>query len=110
MRRWEELRPQLDERGVELVTLCTDTTEDIREGKSKHGAKAVMLSDRDLAVTRLYGIENTAPKVNFWSPEGLPIPTTILADREGIVRWIDQSDDYRVRSEPGRVLAALQEV
>ncbi len=37
------------------------------------------------------------------------IPTTILADREGIVRWIDQSDDYRVRSQPDRVLRALRE-
>ncbi len=94
---------------MQLVTLCTDTPEKIREGMSKHGAKAVMLSDRDLLVTRLYDLENTARKVNFWNPAGLPIPTTILADREGIVRWIDQSDDYRVRSQPDRVLGALRE-
>jgi peroxiredoxin len=94
---------------VQLVTLCIDTPEKIRKGMGMHGAKAVMLSDRDLSVTRLYNLENTARKVNFWNRAGLPIPTTILADREGIVRWIDQSDDYRVRSQPDRVLRALRE-
>ena len=39
---------------------------------------------------------------------GLPIPTTILVDAEGKVRWIDQTDDYMLRSEPDRVLAAIE--
>ena len=94
---------------MQLVTLCTDTPEQIRTGREKHGARAVMLSDRDLAVTRLYGVENTAPKVNVWNPEGLPIPTTILADSQGIVRWIDQTDDYMLRSAPDRVMKAIRE-
>ena len=94
---------------MQLVTLSTDTPEQTREGMGKHGAKAVMLSDHDLSVTRLYGIENTAPKVKPPGVSGLPIPTTILADRDGIVRWIDQTDDYRVRSEPDRVLRAIEE-
>ncbi len=108
MRRWEELRPELDARQVQLVTLCTDTPEQLRAGMGKHGAKAVMLSDRDLAVTRSYGLENTAPKLKPPGVPGLPVPTTILADAEGIVRWIDQADDYQVRSQPDRVLAALR--
>ncbi len=109
MRRWEELRPELDEYGVQLVALCIDTPEQIREGMGKHGSKAVMLSDRDMSVARLYNVENLNPKINFGAAEGLPIPTTILADRDGVVRWIDQTDDYRVRSQPDRVLRALRE-
>jgi len=94
---------------VQLVTLCTDTPEQIRKGMDKHGAKAVMLSDRDLSVAHRYNLENKAPKMKPPGVAGLPIPTTILADRNGIVRWIDQSDDYRVRSQPDRVLRALRE-
>ncbi len=109
MRRWEELRPELDARRIELVTLCTDTPEQIRQGMAKHGAKAVMLSDRDLSVTRRYGLENTAPKLKPPGVPGLPIPTTILADADGIARWVDQADDYQVRSQPDRVLAAIRE-
>jgi hypothetical protein len=41
---------------------------------------------------------------------GLPIPTTILVDAQGCVRWIDQSTDYQVRSDPERVRAALNAV
>jgi peroxiredoxin len=92
-----------------MVTLCMDTPGQIAKGRGKHGAKAVMLSDHDLAVTRLYGVENTAPKVRPPGLEGLPIPTTIIADRDGVVRWIDQTKDYTERSRPDRVMAALEE-
>ncbi len=92
-----------------MVTLCTDTPRQIAKGKSKHGAQAIMLSDRDLAVTRRYGIENTAPKVTPPGVSGLPTPTTILADGDGIIRWIDQATDYTERSRPDRVLAALND-
>jgi peroxiredoxin len=108
LRRWEELRPDLDAHGVALVTICTDTPEQIRKGMAKHGSRAVMLADRDLAVTRQYQLENTAPMIKPPGVPGLPIPTTILADAEGIVRWIDQADDYQVRSQPDRVLGAVR--
>jgi len=67
-----------------------------------------MLSDADLVVTDLYNLRHEralAPKPGMIT--GLPIPTTILADAEGIVRWIDQSGDYQVRSNPDRVFAAI---
>jgi peroxiredoxin len=108
LRRWEELRPELDANGVELVTVCSDTPEQIRKGMGKHGSRAVMVADHHLEVTRLYGLENTAPKVKPPGVRGLPIPTTIFVDSEGIVRWIDQADDYQVRSQPDRVLGAIQ--
>ena len=36
------------------------------------------------------------------------IPTTFLVDAQGILRWIDQATDYQVRSNPARVLAAIE--
>jgi peroxiredoxin len=109
LRRWEDLRPELDARGVEIVTICTDTPEQIRKGRGKHGSQGVMLSDADLAVTNRYNLRNEG---NL-TPKGwtaMPIPTTFLVDAKGIVRWIDQSDDYQIRSHPERVLAAIQGV
>ena len=38
----------------------------------------------------------------------LAIPTTFLIDAEGSVRWIDQAEDYRVRSDAPRVLGAIR--
>ena len=107
MRRWEDFRPELDARGIALVALSADTPEQIRAGRKKHGARATLLADPELAVTRQYGLLNRKSP----TPGGirlLPIPATILVDAAGIVRWIDQATDYQVRSHPERVLAAIR--
>jgi peroxiredoxin len=107
LRRWEELRPELDARGVELVAISADTPEQIRAGRAKHGARVVLLADPELAVTAQYGLVNR----KGLAPGGLrhlPIPTTLLVDASGTVRWIDQATDYQVRSHPDRVLTALR--
>jgi peroxiredoxin len=59
-------------------------------------------------VTKQYGLLNR----KSLAPSGiasLPIPTTILVDAAGVVRWIDQATDYAVRSHPDRVLAAIRQ-
>jgi peroxiredoxin len=109
LRRWEELRPELDQREIQIVTLCTDTPEKIRGAHGKHGLKGTMLSDRDLAVTDLYGLRNQTTHSGPPGIPGLPVPTTILADDKGVVCWIDQSENYQRRSDPDYVLGALQE-
>jgi len=90
------------------VGISTDRPDQIREGVSKHGLVSTQLADPDLVATDKLNLRNP---VNL-SPRGvggLPIPTTILVDAEGKVRWIDQTDDYMLRSEPGRVLQAIKE-
>lgn len=102
------MRPELDAHGVALVTICADEPEAIRKGRARHGARAVMLSDPGLVVTDLYNLRNP----RNLGPKGfgpLPIPTTFLVDAKGLVRWIDQAQDYQVRSAPERVRAALLE-
>ena len=89
------------------MTLSGDKPGAIRKGRSKHGVKATMLSDADLTLTTRFNLRNE----RALGPSGigpLPIPTTFLVDKEGVVRWIDQSEDYQVRSEPGRVLSAIE--
>jgi len=109
LRRWEEMRPELDARGIAVVTVCADTAAQIRRGRGNHGLRATMLPDVDLAITDRYNLRNPknfAPKPGIIIP--LPIPTTILVDADGIVRWIDQATDYMHRSDPERVLAAIR--
>ena len=90
-----------------LVGISAETPEQIRAGRAKHGARITLLADPDLAVTRQYGLVNR----KGLAPNGLrhlPIPTTLLVDATGVVRWIDQATDYQVRSHPERVLAAIR--
>ena len=91
------------------MTVSAEGPEEIRKGRGKHGCRAVMLSDADLAVTDRYGLRNPT-NVTPKGITGLPVPTTFLVDAAGTVRWVDQSDNYQVRSEPTRVLAAIGDV
>jgi len=94
---------------VGIVTVSTDKPGEIARNRAKHGVAATMLSDTDLKVTSLYNIRN---EKNIY-PGGLgplPIPTTFLVDAGGVVRWIDQSEDYQLRSQPERVLAAIEQL
>ena len=90
------------------MTVCTDKPAQIRAGKAKHGAGAIMLSDAKGSLIEQLGIRNRG--FHSGIPGGaavLPIPMTVLVDREGIVRWIDASENYQRRSDPDRVRAAL---
>lgn len=109
LRRWATMRPELDACGIRFVTVCADTAEQIRTGRAKHGLRAVMLPDPALAITDRYNLrspKNFAPKPGLIIP--LPIPTTILVDAHGIVRWIDQATDYMQRSDPERVMHLIR--
>ncbi len=67
-----------------------------------------MLSDPGLEVTDLYGLRNRGFHSGPPRLKGLPVPTTILADADGIVRWIDRSENYQRRSDPAVVLRAVE--
>ncbi len=93
---------------MKIVTLCTDKPAAIKAGRRKHHLQAVMLSDRDLTVTDQFGIRNQGFHSGPPGLTGLPVPTSILADADGVVRWIDQSENYQRRSDPDYVLGALR--
>jgi hypothetical protein len=38
----------------------------------------------------------------------VPIPTTIVIDRAGIVRWLSIADNYQVRPDPTEVARAVR--
>jgi peroxiredoxin len=87
--------------------MCTDSPEQISKAKSKHGLQAIMLSDRKCEVIESLGIRNQGFHSGLPGGPLLPIPTTVLVDAAGIVRWIDQSENYQRRSDPDRVRTAL---
>lgn len=110
MRRWEELRPEFDQRDIQVVTVSTDTVEELQNGRDAHGLQAIMLSDADLKVTDTFGLRNTlihsAPPGD--EQEALPVPASLLVDRNGEILWMDLSENYQRRSGPDVVLAAIK--
>lgn len=68
-----------------------------------------MLSDRELKLITDLGIHNQGFHSGMpGEAKALPIPTTVLIDSKGIVRWVDQQANYQQRSDPSRVRAALE--
>lgn len=97
--------------GIEMVALSPDTVKESHRTKRSSKLRMPILSDEHLEVIDLYGVRH--PKAMGAPRNGSPIrplaiPTTFLIDADGKVVWIDQADDYRVRSNPDRVLAAVR--
>ena len=96
-----------------MVTVSPDTVEETAKLRARYGLGMVMLADPALEVIGLYGVRHEKGFAATPGPRGmlrsLAIPTALLVDEWGIVRWIDQTDDYRVRSDADRVVAAIAE-
>jgi len=124
LRRFETISPKLAEYGVEVVALSKDTPQDAALQRTRDKLTFQLLSDPKLEVIKDYGVEHHKA-VEFstgrFTVMGLPlalvpsfksmaIPTTLLIDEHGAIQWIDQSEDYRIRSAEDRVLSEVQRV
>jgi peroxiredoxin len=107
--------------GIQVLALSKDNVDEVRIHRDRDGLTIGLLADPDLTVIRQYGVEHHKA-VNFKTGTfmlfGIPlsfvpsfktmaIPTTLLVDEAGKIVWIDQSEDYRVRSDDRRVKAAI---
>ena len=122
MRRFQDIAPQLAEHGVEIIALSKDSPADAKLHRERDGLKLQLLCDPDLEVIRDYGLEHHKavefstgrftvfgiPLALVPSVKTMAIPTTVLVDEHGIVRWIDQSEDYRIRSAEDRISAEVE--
>jgi peroxiredoxin len=117
-----ELVPELVRRHVGLVAISPQAPDGSLSTQEKNELTFTVLSDPGNQVAKAAGII-TAPAeearaaqlqlgldltaVNADRTTGLPMPTTIIVDADRIIRWIDVHPDYSTRSEPERILAAL---
>jgi len=121
---FDEMQAELDKYKVRIIALSTDTVEQVKSHITRDKLNMKVLSDPQLAVIKLYGVEHhkalslDSTNVKTIFGIGLPfsapsyrpiaIPTSLLIDEDGVIQWIDQSEDYRLRASRGTVIAALQ--
>ena len=91
--------------GVEIVAVSPDPNE-----RSQQLAEGLHLgyrfvADPDLAVTRRYGLIHARGGQHG---EDAPRPTTVVLDRNGVVRWLWVSHNFQVRPDPNDVLRAVR--
>lgn len=122
LRAFEAMRPRLVERGVQLIALSKDTPEAARAHALRDQLGFPLLCDPELRVIRRFGLEHrkaleisSGPRASLFgltlgsSPRfrAMAAPTTLLVDEAGTIRWLDTTDDYKVRSSVQRVLGAI---
>ena len=107
--------------GARVVAFSNDTPAQVETHQRRDHLKLELRSDAKLVAIKALGLlhQRGLPFKTFYLfgiPLGYPtpfksmaIPTTVLLDEDGVVRWLDQATDYRQRSDSARVEAALNE-
>lgn len=118
----ETLWPALAARGIQLVGVSPQRPDRLIDIKHRHSLGFRLATDPDNTLARRLGIAFTAnaatqarhqpgtPWLGETTGTGtweLPQPTVLLIDQHNIVRFIDVSPDWLVRTEPQMIIAAL---
>ena len=93
--------------GVKIYAVSIDSPEANRALRERVGAGYTFLSDPDANVLGQLNIRHHPPNP---SGKDIAIPTQILVDKAGIVRWVYQPSNYRIRARPETILAVLDDL
>jgi peroxiredoxin len=117
------MSPLLVQYDVRVIALSKDDQETAQAHRTRDGLHFDLLTDPDLAIIKRFGLlHEGAIEFKTWFlaghfPMGYPtgfkqmaIPTTLILDEKGVVRWIDQADDYRIRGDQKRTEQALANI
>jgi peroxiredoxin len=119
------LLDELEARGVQLVAVSPQRPDGLLTMQEKHGLRYPLLSDPGNTLGRAAGImtrpgeEALAAQlklgldleaVNAGGTPAIPMPATLILERDRMVQWVDVQPDYSKRSEPEQILAALDAV
>jgi len=96
---------EAEKAGVEIVAVSPDPNEQSHKMAEGLHLGYRFLADRDLAVSRRYGLVHPRGGPNG---EDVPRPATLVLDRDGVVRWLSVSRNFQVRPDPGDVLRAVR--
>lgn len=122
LRTYQELLvPELDRRGTVLIAVSPQLPDGSLTMQQSNDLTYAVLSDPGNRFAAGLGVL-TAPgagvaaaqaalgldlsAVNAEGSRELPMPTTVLLDSGGVIRWIDVHPDYTGRTEPAEVLRA----
>jgi peroxiredoxin len=110
LQRWNDCGRDFEALGVQLVAVSPDTCEDLEQLQRKRHWKITLLADPSSEIIRLYNLHNRKFSPKRGPFRELAIPTTVLIDAAGKVRWMEQTPDFRVRSQAELVLAKIRPI
>ena len=90
-----------------MVAISADAPQTTREHLAKTGWTYTFLSDENTAVIRQY---NLLHKGAGEGGRDIARPAEILIDPSGTVRWVNLTEDLRVRARPEEVLGVFDKL
>jgi peroxiredoxin len=120
-----EVLPVLDSWGMVLIALSPQAPDGSLSTQEAKELTFTVLSDPGNQVAAQLGILTTptdgarasraalgldVAAANADGTDALPMPTVIITDGAGIIRWIDIHPDYATRTESAAIIAALSTI
>lgn len=90
---------------MQPIAISVDTPEQSRDLCNKAGYTFPILSDGNASVIRQYDLLHKGAGENG---HDIARPAEFLVDRNGVVRWRNLTEDFRVRATPEQMLAATR--
>jgi peroxiredoxin len=121
----EQVVPALDARNVALIAIspqAPDGSLSMREtneltytvlsdpGNQIAGQLSLLTAPTDAARGAQAELGLDLAAVNADGTHTLPMPSTVLVDADGTIRWIDVHPDYTTRTEAGTILDAVEKL
>jgi peroxiredoxin len=91
--------------GIRLVAISVDAPAVSAELCRKAGYTYAFLSDPNAEVIRRYDLLHPGGGVNG---QDIARPAEFLLDSSGVVRWVNLTEDFRVRATPEEMLKAAK--
>ena len=95
---------EIEQLGVRPVAISVDTPEMSRDLCRKAGYTYTFLSD-PAEVIRRYDLLHPGGGVNG---QDIARPAEFLLDSSGVIRWVNLTEDYRVRLRPDQITEAAR--
>jgi peroxiredoxin len=107
LRSFQHRLSEFDARDIRVVGISVDPPEVNRRHSQKVGYTFPLLSDPNAKIIRRYDVLHPAA-----GPKGADIarPAEFLIDSNGVVRWVNLTENIAVRARPEQVLQALNQV
>jgi peroxiredoxin len=102
----EGARAEIEQRGYRIVTISTDSVEELATFERRRNIGYTMLSDEHARIVRQLNLLDPTQPPNR-RHNGLPVPTILILSRGGEVLAKLGDANYRVRPAPEVVLATL---
>lgn len=125
LRAYQQLIESIEHVGASLLAISPETPQFLREVVRDNGLTFPVLSDAGNEAARAYGLAYTLPESlrEIYAAFGLdlparqatstfelPIPATVLVDRQGVVRRSFHDIDVSRRGEPEEFIASVRDL